>query len=132
FRAFAVGGSAEHPAATLLRLARQVRPLPGWTLTTMWLLEVGLGWPDPPGPRLEALLQAELGDLYCQTGDIVQGLKLLDSAAEASRERERPEEASREREPPEAGLEHALRAARWVELLHPEVAANRLEKLCEP
>src|SRR5262249_54564247 len=99
--------------ARLWRTARALRPLPTWSLTCLWLLEVALAWPG--GGETPGLL-ADLGESYCQTGDLIEGVALLDRAAE--------------RDASGAG-EYAFRAARWVAQINAETASERLLRLRE-
>ena len=107
----------ETPSETLLAIVRQLRGLPAWTLTAVWLLECALAWPDAPCSGRQGGLLGELGDLYCQTGDIVQGVKLLDDA-----------QALLGRDDPESWT-CALRAARWIAVPNPVAAVGRLAQL---
>ncbi len=106
----------------LLDVPRMVRRWPDWTLTAIWLLESALAWPDVCGdrpPGLSGAARGELGDLYCQTGDIVQGVHLLDDGREL---------LGRD----DARYWHfAYRAARWIALLNPAAATDRLRQLHE-
>jgi tetratricopeptide (TPR) repeat protein len=103
----------------LLAVVDQIRNQPDWTLTAIWLLESALAWPGPASPLRQGLLLSELGDLYCQTGDIVQGVRLLDDGR-----------ALLGREHPDSWL-CQLRAAGWITLINPTAATDRLRQLLD-
>jgi hypothetical protein len=101
----------------LATLLDAMRGRPEWTLTRMWLLECALACPEAPEGEQRGALLADLGDLYCQTGDIVQGVQLIDDAR-----------ALRHPDDPE-GWSGALRAARWISIINPVAAIDRLVSL---
>jgi tetratricopeptide (TPR) repeat protein len=108
--------SGESPVAALLAVASKVGGLPEWTLTAMWLLESALAWPGDIAKEHGKVL-AELGHLYCQTGDFVQGVQQLDDARDLL---------------PLDDPGHwrcAYRAARWISQLNPAAATDRLHRL---
>jgi hypothetical protein len=109
--------AAGAPADRLAALLDALRGRPEWTLTRMWLLECALAWPDAPGGEQQGALLEDLGDLYCQTGDIVQGVQLLD----AGRALRRPDDP--------LAWSGAVRAARWISLINPVAAIDRLADL---
>ncbi len=93
-----------------------MRDLPEWTLTAIWLLESALAWPSDVTHEQGKLL-AELGDLYCQTGDFVQGVQQLDDARSLL---------------PANEPDHwhcAYQAARWISQLNRTAATDRLRRL---
>jgi hypothetical protein len=116
--AAAFRASTAPPAARLQDIARLVRPLPEWTLTTIWLLECALAWPETEGIDRSTLL-SELGDLYCQTGDVIQGVALLDEGRTLLGPGD-----------PRSWTCDS-RAAHWIARLNPAGAVERLRRLQE-
>ncbi len=99
---------------SLLGVVRRLRRLPDWTLSCVWLLECALAWEGPRPADRAAAVRGELGDLYCQTGDIIGGVRLLDEG----REMLGPGE--------EETWDFALRAARWIAVPNRAAATGRL------
>lgn len=107
------GANGEPTPSRLWRIARTLRARPAWSLTCLWLLESAVAWPDALAATEPGLL-ADLGELHCQTGDLIEGVALLDRAAEQGGP---------------AADEFALRAARWVALINADTASGRLVRL---
>ena len=75
-------GDADGTAELLVSAAREARSRPEYTFLALWLLEVAERWASGgTSERLRCQIQARLGGLVAQVGDVREGMELLRAAS---------------------------------------------------
>ena len=81
-RALRGRGDADGAAELLVSAAREARSRPERTFLALWLLEVAERWSSGgTSERLHCQIQARLGGLTAQVGDVREGMELLRAAS---------------------------------------------------